>query len=369
MSGTSVDGVDVALVDFSNNGCRLLDYYLHPIEKNIQQKIAQFYSFEQANKLKNPVDELMQLDSAMGKIFADAVNYFLRSKKIHKSLITAIGSHGQTIRHDANGKFPYSLQVGDPNTIAYQTGITTVADFRRMDIAAGGQGAPLAPAFHAEFMRSSKQDRVILNLGGIANITLLPKDQQREIIGFDTGPANTLLDAHFKKIHPEHADGFDREGAFARQGKVNQQLLASLLSDTYFQLPPPKSTGREYFCLNWLDSHLQQFDQKLAAASLQATLLQLSVTSIVDAINRLGLDELQIYVCGGGMHNQFLLDKLSKQLNSNILTTNDLGIDGDYLEAMTFAWLAQQRLLKQAIDLKSITGAKHAQILGGIYRA
>jgi anhydro-N-acetylmuramic acid kinase len=381
MSGTSIDGVDVALIRFSHKNkksCELVEHYLHPIDESTQASLSQLCSLQSQSDIEHQLDnnnfhnriELMgKLDHQMGKVFADAVLALLKKCAIDASAIVAIGSHGQTIRHQPLADTPFTLQIGDPNIIAYQTGITTVADFRRMDMAAGGQGAPLAPAFHHAVMGSKKENRVILNLGGIANITLLEKDQTKSVIGFDTGPANTLLDAHYKRYHPNSNHNFDCDAKFAKQGKVCQALLSSMLADPYFKLAPPKSTGREYFCLNWLDKHISGIKKKIVPEDTQATLIALTTQTIANAIKQLNLNHCSIFACGGGMHNSFLLEQLAMQLNQPILKTNDIGIDGDYLEAMLFAWLAKQRLEHKKINLTAITGSKSPQLLGAVYNS
>lgn len=367
MSGTSLDGVDVALVEIKNNHCQLLENYLHPIKTELKQKLSLLCSLSNKKNFHHRIELFGELDTQMGLVFADAVNQFLTAKNIDKKTITAIGSHGQTIRHQPWLKSPFTLQIGDPNLIAYHTKITTVADFRRMDVAAGGQGAPLAPAFHNAVMQSKNENRIILNLGGIANITWLPKDQNQNVVGFDTGPANTLLDAHYNSIFPQHA--FDENSTFAKQGEVNSFLLSSLLSDDYFNLTYPKSTGREYFSLEWLNKRLNQTNQPINSESIQATLIEFTAQTIADSILALNIQDFQVYACGGGMHNQFLVDQLSKKLKQKVLQTNDLGVDGDYLEAMTFAWLAHRRVNHLTGNLPAVTGAKQTKILGAVYLA
>ncbi|MCW8877095.1 MAG: anhydro-N-acetylmuramic acid kinase [Kangiellaceae bacterium] len=371
MCGTSIDGVDVALVDFSHGRCKLVDYYLHPVGDDVRLPLGQLCDLsEQSDMTMNfhhRIELMGELDVKMGHVFADSVNTFLSDNNIPSSKISAIGSHGQTIRHQPSLSSPFTLQIGDPNIIAYSTGITTVSDFRRMDIAAGGQGAPLAPAFHNAVMRSNEQNRIILNLGGIANITLLAKDLDMPVLGFDTGTANTLMDAHFKKYHPNHADNFDRDGKFAKSGKCNSTLLARLLRNRYFDLAPPKSTGREYFSLNWLQQHLDTLDFPISPEDVQATLMEFSTKTIADAIQKLELADFEVYASGGGMHNQLMLNSLGQKLDKHIYQTNDIGVDGDYLEAMTFAWLARQRVLNLPGNLSSVTGASCEKVLGAIY--
>ena len=368
MSGTSIDGVDVALVDLSDNSCHLLASYIHPIATELKLNISDLSSAPASQRDNINRIELMALvDVQMGQVFADAVNKLLSSSNLATKQIAAIGSHGQTIRHRPSNPAPFTLQIGDANIIAEKTGITTVADFRRADIAAGGQGAPLAPAFHNAILRIQTENRIILNLGGIANITHLPKKINLDVIGFDTGPANTLLDAWFTKSNPTSSNDYDTDSNFAQKGKINSKLLKSMLSDPYFEHPFPKSTGREYFCLNWLEQHLVKLDQAVAAEDVQRTLVELTTQTIADEVTKLNISDAHIYACGGGMHNRFLLESLSEKVNKKVLTTNDLGIDGDYLEAMTFAWLAKQRIEGKPGNLRSVTGSTKEKRLGAIY--
>jgi len=369
MSGTSIDGVDVALVDFKENHCELLGAYLHPIASNVREALANIATpkIKGQNQTENRIEELAELDVIMGKIFADSVNRALDKFSVSQKQILAIGSHGQTVRHRPDYNHPFTIQIGDPNIIAEKTGISVVADFRRADIAAGGQGAPLAPAFHNAVLRSDIEDRIILNLGGIANITLLPKDKNQSVIGFDTGPANTLLDAWYLTHHPESTTSFDQNSLFAQQGIVNRPLLKLLLEDPYLQLKPPKSTGREYFSLDWLEGHINSFSENIPKQDIQRTLVEFTTVTIVNSIQNLSVENIKIYACGGGMHNSFLLNLLSEKLLTNVQTTNKLGVDGDYLEAMTFAWLAKQRIEKLPGNLPSVTGARKLKVLGAIY--
>ncbi|WP_444997174.1 anhydro-N-acetylmuramic acid kinase [Aliikangiella sp. IMCC44359] len=371
MCGTSIDGVDVALVDFGQVQCELIDSYLHPINPEVKAKLRSLCSLACAENhltgFEHRIELLGELDNQMGYVFAEAVNHLLKKRSISKDDIGAIGSHGQTIRHQPAQNSPFTLQIGDPNIIAHQTGIQTVSDFRRMDMAAGGQGAPLAPAFHNAAMRSQKANRIILNLGGIANITLLPKKSSQSVIGFDTGTANTLLDVWYMHNHPHAQDDFDRDSHFALQGTLQLDLLEQLLSDPYFQLPPPKSTGREYFSIEWLFEQLQHLKTQYTPADIQRTLLELTAVSVSNAILGLNLNGYEVYTCGGGTHNPFLIERLEVHLKTQILPTDVLGISGDYLEAMTFAWLAHQRVNQLPGNLPSVTGAKGYKVLGAIY--
>ncbi len=369
MSGTSIDGIDVALVEFTRDHCKLLQVYNHSIDARIKQKLVEISSPVSDFDIRSHkrIELLAELDVIMGHYFADAVNKLIEINKIEADNIIAIGSHGQTIRHRPNNQSPFTLQIGDANIIAEKTTIQTVADFRRMDIAAGGQGAPLAPAFHNAVLRSPLENRIILNLGGIANITYLPQDESKSVIGFDTGTANTLLDAWYLTHHSNAKEEFDRDSQFAQQGLVHQELLNKLLEDPFFQLSPPKSTGREHFSLDWLDKQIDKIQDPITAEDVQRTLLEFTVKTIAISVRKLAVDHYNVFACGGGMHNRFLLDLLSKELQKTIQTTSDIGIDGDYLEAMTFAWLAKQRLDRLPANLPSVTGASRPKILGCVY--
>jgi len=369
MSGTSIDGIDVALVEFDGDRCELLQVYNHSIEAGIKHKLIEVSSpvsdFEIGSR--NRIELMAELDVLMGHSFADAANRLIEIHQIDTGHINAIGSHGQTIRHRPDNQSPFTMQIGDANIIAEKTGIQTVADFRRADIAAGGQGAPLAPAFHNAILRSPLENRIVLNLGGIANITNLPKDESQPVIGFDTGTANTLLDAWYQTHHCGAKDEFDRDSQFAQQGQVHQELLIELLEDPFFKQSPPKSTGREYFSLDWLKKQINKIHAPIAVKDVQRTLLEFTAKTIADSIKNSTFGNGKVLVCGGGMHNQFLLNLLSKELNQPLQTTNDVGIDGDYLEAMTFAWLAKQRLERLPANLPSVTGASKNKILGCVY--
>ncbi len=359
MSGTSVDNIDAALVDFSHQQAKLMAHHSLAIPADITKALREFNT-----PGNNEIDTMGQLDIVVGKLFAEAVLALLKQTDIKPSQIIAIGSHGQTIRHRPNFPTPFTLQIGDPNTIATLTGITTVADFRRKDMALGGQGAPLLPAFHAAFMRSNHINRIVLNLGGIANITVLPTDVTQQVTGFDTGPANGLLDLWIQK---NKNLPYDKNGEWAKQGKVIENLLEQFLADPYFKKLPPKSTGKEYFNLAWLENYLSL--NKYDAASIQRTLLELTAQSIFAAIqNYTQLTAGEIVVCGGGAHNQFLLERLQTLASHfKVISSQTLGIDPNWVEAMGFAWFATQTLERKPSNLPSVTGARELAVLGGVY--
>lgn len=360
MSGTSVDGIDAALVSIPDHGPLILKATQHQTFPPAVRNAIQDLMVPGNNEIERAGD----LDMQLGKLFAESVQILLRKSGVPAKDIRAIGSHGQTIRHRPRATHPFTQQIGNPSVITEQTGITTVADFRARDMAAGGEGAPLVPAFHGWFFHKPGINRVILNIGGIANITWLPADAQGSVLGFDTGPGNTLLDQWMMQNHGEH---YDSGGEWAASGQANERLLASLLSDEYFSKAPPKSTGREYFHLAWLEQHITG---KLAAQDLQATLAELTSRSIVQALSFLPAKVDEIYVCGGGGHNRHLLARLQALIpNIPIATTAALGLDPDWVEAVAFAWLAHRTLAGEPGNLPSVTGANRAVILGGIYPA
>jgi anhydro-N-acetylmuramic acid kinase len=361
MSGTSADGIDTALVDFSQSLPAVISAHYTPYTSDVKQKILALYQ-----QGENEIHRLGELDIQLGKAFAQAVNATLNKESIAPHDIKAIGSHGQTIRHSPQTPFRFTLQIADPNTIAAETGITTVADFRRKDIAHGGQGAPLVPAFHQHMLASTHHHRAVVNIGGISNVTLLQKNNS-EPAGFDLGPGNALMDAW---IHLHHQKNHDEDGMWSAQGKVHRALLSNMLADNYFKLPPPKSTGREYFNLEWLHHHLRIFDNNISAVDVQATLVELTAACIISPICQY-LHNGEILVCGGGVHNTYLMSRLQALAGSQFTvdSTKKYGIDPDWMEAMAFAWLARQTLNRLPGNIPLVTGAKHTAILGGIYYA
>lgn len=357
ISGTSVDGIDAALVSFEP-APRLHTALTHPYPPALRERILELAQSDCATTL----DEVGALDAAIGGCFADATRALLERARIASHDVRAIGSHGQTLRHrpDANPRF--TMQLGDPNLIVERTGITTVADFRRADVAAGGQGAPLLPIFHAALFAGVGETHAVLNLGGIANLTVLHADGG--VSGFDTGPANGLLDAWCA----QHTDApFDRDGAFAASGQVDAALLQRLLDDDYFRAPPPKSTGREHFHLDWLRARLG--DVARQPEDVQATLIELTARSVADALQAHAGDARDVLVCGGGVHNPLLMRALQSALAPrSVRSTAEAGVDSDYIEAMAFAWLARERLEQRPGNLPGVTGARGLRLLGGVYQ-
>jgi anhydro-N-acetylmuramic acid kinase len=360
ISGTSLDGVDAVVVDLSNDQPRLLANHVESYSSQLRTSLRAL-----CQPGNNEIDRMGELDRQVGLTFATACQHVLSNAGLTPQQVTAIGSHGQTIRHRPDAKNPFTLQIGDPNTIAALTGITTVADFRRRDMALGGQGAPLVPALHQALFQQPGKKRIILNLGGIANITCLPETVTQPVTGYDTGPASTLLDCWIEK----HQDvRLDHQGEWARGGRINEILLNDLLSDPYFKLPPPKSTGREYFTLDWLLERLAH--HKLSPVDVQTTLVELSAVTVALAIIDEGYEKSEVLVCGGGAHNRYLLERLASQLPAaSIQTTAAYGVDPDWVEAITFAWLAKRTLSGLNGNLASVTGAERDVVLGGIYPA
>lgn len=355
ISGTSADGIDAALVRFAPR-LEILAARTTAYPDDLRARVLACARSAAAMTL----DEFGQLDATIGEAFAAAALALLREADVAPTSVHALGSHGQTLCHRPQAPHPFSMQIGDPNVIAERTGILTVADFRRADIAAGGQGAPLLPALHAAQFADPVMPRAILNLGGIGNVTLLVPGQP--VLGFDTGPANCLLDAWSARVRGTPRD---EGGAWARSGHVDDALLARLLDDPYFAAAPPKSTGREVFNLDWLDARLPR---DLAPADVQATLLQFSARSIADALRANAPQLRELYACGGGVHNAALMEALAASMPGvRVDTTAALGLDPDFVEAVGFAWLARARLEGMPGNLPSVTGAGGARLLGGVY--
>lgn len=353
-----MDAVDAALVRFSDRGCELLAYHQYPLPTDLFARLQSFSA-------TTPVSELAYCDRHLGDLFAESAIRLVDSAHVSWSEVAAIGCHGQTVLHCPDPIVGNTLQLGDPNRIAWRTGVITIADFRRMDMAAGGQGAPLAPAFHAFCFRDSAADRIVLNIGGIANITILPKDTEESVSGFDTGPGNVLLD-QWIGLHCNQR--FDRDGNWGADGRCNEDLLLRMLGDDYFSRHPPKSTGKERFNLEWINQFLPLGGVPLEPRDMQATLTELTCRTIADAITTHAPPAADILVCGGGVHNALIMRRLRKLLpRSRVGTTAAHGIEPDAVEAATFAWLAKRRLEGAPGNLPSVTGAGRAVVLGAVY--
>jgi len=358
MSGTSMDGIDAILVSFGDRRIEIHATHTTDYPDDIRQRLCSL------SQNHGTPDDLGELDHTTGSLFSLAAISVIKKSGFSSGSIAAIGSHGQTIRHQPDGSTPFSIQVGDPALIAERTGITTVADFRRRDLAAGGQGAPLVPAFHKAFFSAAGEDRCILNLGGIANITHLPSDEQTPVTGFDTGPANALMDAW---CMDQTGRGYDKDGAWAAEGSVDQGLLGDMLSDAYFSRQPPKSTGTERFNLEWLKLQLNRHPN-LSGADVQRTLLELTAVTVAQQIPH--SPGMTIFVCGGGANNRVLMRELQRTCSpTRIASTAELGLDPQWVEPAAFAWLASQTLSGKPGNLPEVTGASGERILGAVYHA
>lgn len=360
ISGTSADGIDAVLVRFLPQP-ELLAACTSPYPGSLRERLLALMHADRVS-----LEELGQIDVEVADAFADAALALLKSSGHKAEQVRAIGSHGQTVRHRPFLRHPFTLQLGDPHRIAERTGICTVADFRRRDVAAGGQGAPLVCALHAGLFAAEDEIRAVLNLGGIANLTLL--EAGREVLGFDTGPANALMDLWATESRGE---GRDEGGAWAASGRVHGDLLAAMLGDPYFALPIPKSTGREHFHRAWLGGHLAQLDGQPAAADVQATLAELSAQSIVDALARHAPAVRRVLACGGGVHNRWLMTRIGALLalrlqGCSLDTTAAHGLDPDFVEATAFAWLARETLAGRPGNCASVTGARGPRVLGAV---
>lgn len=355
ISGTSMDGIDAVLASFEP-APRLHAALTHPYPDDLRARLLELAQGDGATTL----DEVGTLDARIGECFAQAAQALLERAGVSPGEIRAIGSHGQTLRHRPKGKPRFTMQLGDPSLIAERTGITTVADFRRADVAAGGEGAPLLPIFHAALFAQAGEVRGVLNLGGIANLTVL--DGNGSVLGFDIGPANGLLDA-WCALHTGAA--FDRDGGFAARGQVDHALLERLLDEDYFRAAPPKSTGREQFHPDWLRARLGAHTKP---EDVQATLVELTARSVADAVRAYAQDARELLACGGGTHNPLLMHALQSALAPlPVRSTAERGIDPDYVEATAFAWLARERLAGRPGNLPGVTGAKGLRVLGGVY--
>ncbi|PRY68165.1 anhydro-N-acetylmuramic acid kinase [Halomonas ventosae] len=369
MSGTSLDGIDAALVEIRADGApRLVATHETPMPETLRDLLWRLCHADRV-----AFSELAAAEDAFSRLQAEAVEALIASSGEEREAITAIGSHGQTIEHAPGGHGggpAYTLQLDNPSLLAELTGRPVVADFRRRDLAAGGQAAPLAPAFHEALFRAPGEWRLVLNLGGFANLTLLPPaEDERAPLGFDTGPANALLDAW----HARHRGGrFDAGGAWAASGRVDAALLKRLLAEPFFHLPPPRSTGRELFHLDWLQGQLQGGE---SPQDVQATLAELTAASVALGVGmareRLDAPPAALLVpCGGGAHNPDLLARLARRLpETPLLPGEDWGWPAEWLEAGAFAWLAWRRLAGLPGNLPSVTGAAGPRVLGGVYAA
>jgi len=358
MSGTSADGIDLALVDFSAGKVNLVGHFYQAYSDEFHQQITALYS-----PSINEIDRVGCLAIELAHFFSQAIEKFLQQQQISPENIIAIGCHGQTVRHRPNTSdsinHPFTLQIGCNQTLATLSGIRVIGDFRTKDMVLGGQGAPLVPAFHQYLFSHQQADTFIVNMGGIANITYLPSDKHQAIIGFDTGPANALLDAW---CFNHTGKRYDENGQWAAQGTINQALLNDLLSDEYFSFPAPKSTGREYFNLPWLTKYMAGYS--ITPIDVQATLSALTAFSIAHEVNKLS-PKAFVYLCGGGINNKQCYKLLEQQLKGHTLNTIlSLKLNNNAFEAMAFAWLSFAYDKKIYGNIPTVTGASKQTVLG-----
>lgn len=393
MSGTSADGIDLALVDFTEKNTssksspkstpNLVASYYQPYSAVVAEKIISLY--QPGN---NEVDRAFHLDIELAQLFSQAIISLLSQEKLSAKDIIAIGNHGQTIRHRPSEPFPFTLQIGCCQTLATLTGIRVVGQFRRKDMALGGQGAPLVPIFHQQLFGENTSPVFVVNIGGIANLTFLPEQgSTQSVLGFDTGPGNALLDDWFSVHNNNSKYGYDKDGEWAAAGNVNQHLLWQLLQDDYINFSAPKSTGREYFNLDWLNHKLTAYDAisttqlsatqlsatqlsstQLSPIDIQATLLAFTAQTISNAVKILA-KQGKVYLCGGGVHNTALVSLLNNELYLpyEVQTMESLSIDGDILEAVAFAWLAYAFDHKLVSNMPAVTGASSTCTLGTLF--
>lgn len=364
MTGTSMDGVDIVAASF--DPLQLHATLTVPFDPDLQDQLMALTLPDD-----NEIDRMGKADVALATMIGQGINQLIEKNQLDRKKIIAIGSHGQTIRHRPEHGF--TLQIGDPNIITELTQIPVVSDFRRRDMAAGGQGAPLVPAFHQALFQHASLDRVILNLGGIANVSILPADQPEKVYGFDTGPANILMDAWCERYtgHP-----YDENGDWAAYGTPIRALMDRLYAHEFFSKEPPKSTGREDFNLEWLDEQLSDWRNDIlyeeledTPENIQATLAKLTVRAIQKAIYRSGLENGEVYVCGGGAYNSHILEQLRWRLRKHhwaVQTTDVLGLSPTWVEATAFAWLAMRFVKQLSGNLPAVTGARGLRILGSI---
>lgn len=365
ISGTSVDSIDCALIETGGQATRLLATHSGKISESLRSRILTLCSGEPV-----PLSLLGETDIDVARQFAATALELLKARHLVPEQVCAIGSHGQTVYHHPDSTSPFSMQIGDPSTIAELTGITTIADFRQRDMAAGGQGAPLAPLFHQHFFYQPDEPGLVLNIGGIANLTVLAHKPDETPSGFDTGPGNVLMD-HWINAHS--GASYDENGQWAAGGKIIDDLLTQMLNDPYFERPPPKSTGREHFNRRWLNQQVRDYQARTGdtdphVRDIQRTLLELTVISVAQAVEKYGQGYSRLAICGGGAHNLALVTRLQEVLaDRKVCASDELGMAPDWVEAATFAWLAAKTLAGQSINSAPLTGARHPVILGGIY--
>lgn len=362
ISGTSMDGLDLAIIDVGVDVVTIEHATTVPFPKHLHESLVKL-----ASKTVADIVLLGRTHAELGSFIGEQVVHFVSTSGLTTTDIVAIGSHGQTIRHVPDGQFKFSLQIGDANRIATISGIDTVADFRSADIASGGQGAPLVPVLHDRIFRSKHSARNIVNIGGICNVTYLPVDPKQSVLGFDTGPGNALLDAW--TLH-EFDCRYDHHGELARSGAVIDELLAEFLDDPWLTVPPPKSTGKEYFNLQYIRDNIRSTTVQSKPIDVLATLTEFTACTLSRAIKQWCCTSGEVIVCGGGRLNQFLMHRLEHHLSNHAVhLCDDLGINGDAVEAATFGYLAHLFVNKEPGNIPSVTGANRERVLGCWYPA
>tara|TARA_Y100000389_G_scaffold201150_1_gene243148 strand:+ start:917 stop:2011 length:1095 start_codon:yes stop_codon:yes gene_type:complete len=354
MSGTSLDGIDIALTKIHKNKISVLDFLHVNYPTRLKENILKLHFPE-----KNELEKSFLLSNELATLTGKGINRLLLKNNLSAKHIKGVGYHGQTIRHRPDKG--YSSQIGNADLLSEITNLTVVSNFRNRDIAAKGQGAPLVPAFHKALFFSKLKNRIILNIGGISNITYLPKNGP--IIGFDCGPGNILMD-HWIKLNRNL--NFDKNGNWAKKGQVIDDLLRYFLKDKFFNKLPPKSSGRDLFNLDWIKKGIKK---NYSPEDIQRTLIELTATSIIDAIKKNCSGTNEIYLCGGGAKNVYLIEILKTKTNSSIKTTGDLNLPEQQVEAVAFAWLANQTLDKKFNNSPDVTGAKGFRVLGSIHQS
>ena len=358
MSGTSQDGADAALVTLDSSNYTIHRTATTPYPDALRRRIAALIDVPRVS-----LEELGSLDVAIGSFFAQCALRLLSDSGLEPDQVKALGHSGHTVFHRPDGPEPFTLQLGDPSTVAARTGITTVGQLRQMDIALGGQGAPLAPAFHQWAFSDPGERRVVVNIGGIANVSIL--EPGRELQGFDTGPGNTLLDRWTQRCTGRP---FDQDGKWSRTGEVHGKLFSILMADAYFRRPPPKSTGLEYFNLNWLRTGLDRAGERPSQPDIQATLTELTAATIATAIHEADCRPERVILCGGGARNGALTERLAAHLDGIFVESSARhGVEPEWVEAVLFAWLARCRLQEHPGNAPSVTGASRPATLGGVY--
>ncbi len=362
ISGTSVDGLDLALVEIDDQNLQIRHAETVSFPESLRSRLARL-----ARPGRDELVEMGHSHAALGTFIGNSINDFLRKAEVHPREVRAVGSHGQTVRHYPEGEEAFTLQIGDPSRIVEITGVDTVADFRSRDIAAGGVGAPLAPIFHQRLFQTDRFDRIVLNIGGIANVTYLASSPERPCEGFDTGPGNALLDAY---VNEKLDERFDSEGRIASSGYVDDSLLDQFLSDPWFEETPPKSTGKEHFDYAYVRSNLRSAGGQMDDADVLATLAELTAASIVNAIKQWCCNSGEIVVCGGGRLNLHLMRRLAERATDfKLMPCERLGIDGDAVEAAAFAYLAYLFVNRMPGNAPQVTGAVGERVIGSLYPA